>query len=67
MISETWEEITYEFPNFNSYTVEVWERINNFIPHFIIDYLSKLGLKLIHVSKRSNTHFHYGLGGVVFH
>ena len=35
-------------------TVEVWEWISNFIPHFIRawDYLSMLRLKLIHASKR---------------
>ena len=26
----------YPFPNFNGYTVAVWEWINNFIPHFIM-------------------------------
>ena len=30
-----WNEITYPFPNSNSVTVEVWEWISNFIPHFI--------------------------------
>ena len=29
-----WDEITYPFSNFNSYTNEVWEWICNFIPHF---------------------------------
>ena len=29
-----WEGITYPFPNFNGYTIEVWEWISNFIPHF---------------------------------
>ena len=29
-----WDEITYPFPNFNSDTVEVWERIGDFILHF---------------------------------
>ena len=40
-----WDAITYPFPNFNSYTVEVWEWISNFIPHFCngCDYLSMLG------------------------
>ena len=28
------DEITYSFPNFNSATIEVWERIIHFIPHF---------------------------------
>ena len=32
---ELWDEITYPFPNFNGCTVEVWEWISNFIPHFI--------------------------------
>ena len=31
---KAWDEITYPFPNFNSATVEVWEWISNFIPHF---------------------------------
>ena len=29
-----WDEITYSFPKFNGATVEVWEWISNFIPHF---------------------------------
>ena len=37
------DEITYPFPNFSRCTVEVWE--------WIRDYLSMLGLKLIHISK----------------
>ena len=28
-----WDKITYPFPNFNGYTVEVWGWISNFIPH----------------------------------
>ena len=28
------DEITYPFPNFNGCTVEIWEWISNFIPHF---------------------------------
>ena len=31
---KVWDEITYPFPNFNSCTVEVWEWISNFKPHF---------------------------------
>ena len=34
MPSKVWVEITYPLPNFNSATVEVWEWISNFIPHF---------------------------------
>ena len=37
MSNKVWDEITYPFPNFNCSTVEVWEWISNFIPHFIID------------------------------
>ena len=29
-----WDDVTYEFLNFNSATVEVWECISNFISHF---------------------------------
>ena len=49
-----WDEITYPFPNLNGCTVEAWEWITNSIQHFINgrNYLSMLGLKLIHVSKR---------------
>ena len=34
MKHEVWDEITRPFPNFNDATVEVWERISYFIPHF---------------------------------
>ena len=36
MPCKVWDQITYPFPNFNGSTVEVWEWINNFIPHIII-------------------------------
>ena len=36
MPSKVWDEITYPFPNFNGCTAEVWERISNFSPHFIM-------------------------------
>ena len=32
---QMWDEIDYQFPNFNGCTVEVWEWINNFIPHLL--------------------------------
>ena len=32
---KVWGEMTYPFPNFNGCTVEVWEWISNFMPHFI--------------------------------
>ena len=51
---KVWDEITYPFPNFNGYTIEVWEWISNFIPHFaghLITYpMLRFNLKLI--SKR---------------
>ena len=46
MSNQVWYEITSPFPNFNGCTVEFWPWISNFIPHFIMDYLSILGLKL---------------------
>ena len=49
MPSKVWDEITYPFPNFNVATVEVWEWINNFIPHFIMDVITH---PCNHVSKR---------------
>ena len=35
MFSKVWNEITYPFPDFNGYTVEVWEWISNFILHIV--------------------------------
>ena len=32
-----WNWITYPFPNVNGTTVDVLERISNFIPHLIMD------------------------------
>ena len=51
---KVWGEITYPFPNFSDATIEGWEWLSNFISHLnghVI--LATLGLKLIHVSKRS--------------
>ena len=31
MLSKVWDEITYPFPNFNAFTVEVWEWVSNFL------------------------------------
>ena len=46
-------EITYQFPNFNSGTVEVWEWISNF-SHTLLGMLILIhaGITAIHVSKR---------------
>ena len=51
MPSKVWDEIPYPFANFNGCTVEVWEWISNFIPHFVMNVITMLGLKLIHISK----------------
>ena len=40
MPGKVWDELTYPFPNFNGATVEVWEWIGNFIPHFMIDVIT---------------------------
>ena len=49
-----WDKIIYPFLSFNVATVEVWEWISNFIPHFTgaCDCLFIMELKLIHVGKR---------------
>ena len=52
-LSIVWDKITYPFPNFNGCSAEVWERISNFIMH-LGDYLSMLGLKFNHVSKKDH-------------
>ena len=38
--SKVGDEIIYLFPNFDSCTVEVWEWINNFISHLIMDVIT---------------------------
>ena len=37
MPSKMWDQITYWFPIFNDYAIEVWKWISNFISHFITD------------------------------
>ena len=39
MPNKVCDEVTYPFPNFNGCSIEVWELINNFIPHFIMSWL----------------------------
>ena len=34
------DEITYPFPNFNGYAIEIWTGICNVIPHFLMDVIS---------------------------
>ena len=38
--SKVWDNVAYPFPNFNGFTIEVWEWINNFLPHFIMDVIN---------------------------
>ena len=40
MPNKEWGEITYLSPDFNSSTVEIYEWISNFIPHFIMDVIT---------------------------
>ena len=40
MLGKMWDEITCPFPNFNGCTIEVWEWISNFFPHFITDVIT---------------------------
>ena len=37
-----WDEITYPFPNFNGYTVEVWEWISKFTTQFLLDVMTSI-------------------------
>ena len=49
------DEITDPFSSFTGVTIEVWEWISNFTPRSILclrNYLSMLGFKLNHVSKK---------------
>ena len=34
------DEIGYLLQNFDDYTAEVWERVNNFISHFVMDVIT---------------------------
>ena len=40
MSSNMWDEIAYQFPNFNGAIVKVWEWISNFIQHIKIDVIT---------------------------
>ena len=54
MPSKVWDEISYPFPNFNGSTVEAWEWISNFIPHYIMDVIAYPWWYLKHVDKRGS-------------
>ena len=40
MPSEVLDQITYPFPNYNGATIEVWEWISCFTPHFNLDVIT---------------------------
>ena len=40
MLRKVWNKITYPFPKFNDTAVEVWEWMNNFIPHSMMDVIT---------------------------
>ena len=40
MPCRVWDEITHPFPNFNGYTFEVSDWINNFISHYMMDVIT---------------------------
>ena len=51
-------EITYPFPNFNGYTVEVWEWLSNFIAHSIIGVIViRAGIKVKELVKRATDNY----------
>ena len=65
MSSKLLDEITYPFPNFNGATVEVWERIINFLPHLIIlDLMDYNGL--IYARIKVKPYLVIGASGVSF-
>ena len=46
-------QIIVQFPYYNIYAIEVWEWINNFIQHFIMDVITyPWDEKLSHIIKR---------------
>ena len=47
MLRKLWDAITYQFPNFSGYTVEVWECIGNLIPLFMMNVITyHAGIKI---------------------
>ena len=58
-----WDKITYAFPNFNGWTVEVWEWMIDFITH-LTGLLIHAGIKVNRVSKRATAinNMHNGIG-----
>ena len=52
MPRNVWDEITYQFPNFNGATIDVWEWISNFIPHFIMNVITYHEYEELHTKGR---------------
>ena len=50
MTSKVWDEVIYQFPNFNGGSAEVWEWIRNFISHFMMGVI-QADINLIHFDK----------------
>ena len=53
MPSKVCNGIMYPFPNFNSYIVEVLERVNNFSLQFIMDVITYPCKELIHICEEA--------------
>ena len=49
MSDKTKDEITYQFPNFNGATVEVWEWKCNIIQHFVMDVITRGEIFWFHI------------------
>ena len=40
MPSKLQDVFAYPIPSFNGFTIEIWDWISNFIPHFIMDIIT---------------------------
>ena len=58
---KVWDEITYPFPNFNGATIEVWEWISNYIPHFKMDVITHSSTLKYHRLLKSTLRGDHGL------
>ena len=58
MLSKVWDVIIYPFENFNT-TVEVWEWISDFIPHFIVDVIYFVLLWILVKGTQGGSHAFY--------
>ena len=51
-----WADVTYPFPSFSGATVEVWERLSNFIPHFARHVITYSSFKRLIYNHNTTTH-----------